>query len=471
MDRARPGSAWDRLAAYVKERRESGKWPKDFEAFENDLHERLMAVKRDLIAEEFVRADEQADAIEVEGTIYRRVVRCEDTYFTTAGPVRAMRSLYKNRADEHSRSICPMELRLGLIQARWTPAAAKQASWVVSQLTPGVAEELFKRMGNMTPSKATLDRLPKQLHDVWEAERLDFEAALRASDIVPAETATVAVSLDGVLAPMIDGKRAEKRGEAAARGEIAKGPAGYREVGCGTVSMYDAEGELLRVIRMARMPESKKETLKEMLTKELAIVLKERPGVNLVKIADGAKDNWEFLSNALPGGIEVLDFFHAAEHLAAALGNAYGDGSIEARNHFDTKRRILREDPAGVDKVIQSLAYLTKKHPRNVAIARALGYFRTNRSRMRYADIAAQNLPIGSGIVEASCKTLVGQRLKLSGMRWSVDGGQAILNLRAWHQSDRFDRAWALIAAEYKAEITVIANVINLHNELRSARQ
>jgi hypothetical protein len=69
---------------------------------------------------------------------------------------------------------------------------------------------------------------------------------------------------------------------------------------------------------------------------------------------------------------------------------------------------------------------------------------------------------IGSGIVEAACKTLVTQHLKQSGMRWSAGGAQAILTPRGWDQSERFDQALALVAATFHAEVTVLANVIAL---------
>ena len=69
---------------------------------------------------------------------------------------------------------------------------------------------------------------------------------------------------------------------------------------------------------------------------------------------------------------------------------------------------------------------------------------------------------IGSGVVEAACKTLVAQRLKLSGMRWSPNGAQAILTMRGWDQSDRFDDAWALVASTYQRAIHVLANVVDI---------
>ncbi len=69
---------------------------------------------------------------------------------------------------------------------------------------------------------------------------------------------------------------------------------------------------------------------------------------------------------------------------------------------------------------------------------------------------------IGSGVVEAACKTLVAQRLKLSGMRWGTHGAQAILTMRGWDQSDRFDQAWALVAATYERDVHVLANVVDI---------
>jgi hypothetical protein len=80
-----------------------------------------------------------------------------------------------------------------------------------------------------------------------------------------------------------------------------------------------------------------------------------------------------------------------------------------------------------VDKVIRAMKYLATKHPNKKLVRRALIYFRTNEARMRYAELKAKGFPIGSGVVEAACKTLVTQRLKLSGMRWSCAGAQAVL--------------------------------------------
>ncbi len=79
---------------------------------------------------------------------------------------------------------------------------------------------------------------------------------------------------------------------------------------------------------------------------------------------------------------------------------------------------------------------------------------------MRYAKAQAQNLPIGSGVVEAACKTLATERMKRSGMRWRHTGGQAILTLRALHQSERFERGWKLLSSTYKRIVEIPENVV-----------
>ena len=114
----------------------------------------------------------------------------------------------------------------------------------------------------------------------------------------------------------------------------------------------------------------------------------------------------------------------------------------------------------GVEKVIRALCHLRDTHPRKRKLSTELAYFRRHRHRMRYAQAQAQNLPIGSGVVEAACKTLATQRMKRSGMRWRQAGGQAILTLRALHQSERFARAWKLLSRTYQRTVEIPENVV-----------
>jgi hypothetical protein len=454
--------AMDRLHRFLEERRKAGKPAASFEQFEEELHRVVSEVECEAVREELERHDIEAPSVEIEGIAHRRVVRCEGEYFTPAGPVRVERSLYATRTGPGERAACPLELRAGIVEGKWTPRAAKQALWFVANLTPGAVEELYQRLGGLMPSKTSLDRLPKKVSGRWEAERERFESGLREKAEVPSEAVAVGVSLDGVMVPMKDGERKKKREEAAAEGKETRGPAGHQEVGCGTLTFYDRAGELLSAIRMGRMPEANKATLKSMLTQELAWVREQRPDLKVIRLADGARDNWTFL-DALPvEGPSVIDFFHAAEHLSNALDAAYGEESPKAQSQFQKLRHILRHEEGGVEKVIRALVYLSKGHPRSKVLKTELNYFRKGRGKMQYASVAARNLPIGTGVTEAACKTLATQRLKCSGMAWRNEGGQAILSLRSFIQSKRFDAAWDLLVEGYKQMVTLPDNVIPL---------
>lgn len=154
--------------------------PKEsFEDFEKRLHEQLQDVERELLSEELARADVDAPAVIVEGTTYRRALRSTETYMTAAGPVTVERTLYKDRTDEGGRAIVPMELGAGIMGGFWTPTAGRQAAWVVAQMTPRLAEELFERVGNMNPSKSSLGRLPNLVAEHWDEDRRHFEEELR----------------------------------------------------------------------------------------------------------------------------------------------------------------------------------------------------------------------------------------------------------------------------------------------------
>jgi hypothetical protein len=115
-----------RVRRFLEDRRmRAGNKPGGFADFEKELHAKVMEFEREMIAEEMARADIDAGAIVVEGVTYRRVVRCEETYFSAAGPVRVERTLYKDRTDEAGNAISPMDLQLGVVEGRWRSGAAQ----------------------------------------------------------------------------------------------------------------------------------------------------------------------------------------------------------------------------------------------------------------------------------------------------------------------------------------------------------
>ena len=456
-DHQRAAGALARLCEHVDGCRTRPLVDEGFERVERELHERFVEAEREVLGELLERLDVDVASVEIGERRYHRVLDSTETYTTAVGAVKVRRTLYRCGRE---RAVVPMELRAGMVEGHWTPLAARQASCVVAQMTPKEGETLLRELGNMAPSKSSLDRLPKALSARWEANREPFESTLRDVSVVPDEAVTVAVSLDGVMVPMKDGCRANKRERARAAGRRTNGPAGYREASCATLSFYDAEGERLDTLSMGRMPEPKKATLKTMLSAELDAVLGKRPDLHIVTVADGARDNWRYLDALAPEATAVVDFYHATEHLKAALDARYGENNATGRAQFHKLRHVLRDDADGVEKVIRALDYQRKKFPRRTRIGEVLRYFRHNRHRMRYADTQARHLPIGSGVVEAACKTLVTQRLKRSGMRWRHAGGQAILTLRALMQSSRFDQAWASLSNTYRQDVAVPDNVV-----------
>lgn len=432
------------------------KTPASFGDFETRLHASFMAAEREVLSKTMTELDEAASVVEVDGVRHVRASTSPGRYMTAAGEVEVVRTLFRDRSDPYSRAVPALDVKLGIIEGFWTPEAARLAGWVVSQMTPQSAEQLFARTGNMAPSKSSLDRLPKLLSEAWESDA-GLERTLAEAVKVPDGAVTLAVSIDGVLAPMEGTKPVEKRAATAARGRIAKGPAGYRELGCAALSFCDAKGDMIAAIRIGKSPEPHKAGLKTLVKMYIAQIFatRTRP-LTVVSVADAGGDNFSFVREMFPKAPEILDFFHAAEHLNSALADVFGDGTLETRERFAAYRWKLLEDPDGVEKVIGSLRQLARQHPTKKKLKQELAYFRRNKARMTYFAWKQQGLPIGSGVVEAACKTLVSQRLKLSGMRWSDQGAQAILRLRGWQQSDLFDDAWALLAATFRREVTLV---------------
>lgn len=402
--------AAQRLATFVQAKRKQ--WAAQgemtdvpaFERFEQELHTLVMALESELVGEELSRYDVTVQEIEVAGKAYRRGVRLPESYLTAAGCVTV----------------------------------------------------------DMQPSRSSLDRLPKVLLPHWEEQRVTWEAQLRATETVPAAAQVLALSVDGVMAPI---RGADKREQATLPGKHASGPTGYKEVGCGTVTLYGQAAERLQTVRYARMPEHKKATLQQQLTTEVATVLALKPELQRVYLADGAKDNWRLMreiEDQLPAPaqapIEIVDDYHACEHLKNGCDAAWGESTQQSMVYFARLRTWLKERTDGVERIIRTLRFQCslatgRKCKRLEA---ELTYFRNQQARMHYPDYIRRNLPIASGVMEASCKTLVTQRLKRSGMAWTNAGGQAILTLRSLIQSNRWPAAWGLLSADFRKTVTVL---------------
>lgn len=464
-ERKLDSAASQRIMEFMQQRRKQfGAEQHDFESFERELHELVMALECEMVEEELSRYDVSAAEIEVAGMVYEVGIHSAETYLAGAGLVTVERHLYHAKA-ETGKSICPLEVRVGVIGGYFTPQAARQAAFVMAHLTAGESEAVFGEIGNMQPSRSSLDRLPKALSPHWEQHRAAWEKKLRLIETIPNTAQTMALSVDGVMAPMRGVKQQEKAKKAQQSGKHASGPTGYKEVGCGTVTLYDPEAQRLQTIRYGRMPEPKKATLQQQLETEARSTLALCPTLQRVHLADGAHHNWYLLNEieqhlpvAAQPPIEIVDFYHACDHLKAGCDAAWGESSVASKVHFERLKTLLKEAENGAERIIRTLRYQRNKAKGNprTRLARELTYFCNQRHRMLYAHYLTLHLPIASGVMEASCKTLVTQRFKRSGMAWTIPGGQAILTLRSLIQSDRWSAAWKLLQADFRKAVKIL---------------
>lgn len=161
----------------------------------------------------------------------------------------------------------------------------------------------------------------------------------------------------------------------------------------------------------------------------------------VVVVADGAHWIWTWAKDSLPNRVEIIDFYHASEKLWEVSRAVFGEENPEGRRWAGRWRDKLYEGKAG-----QCLGALRRLRPKTEegreVVRRTIGYFRTNRKRMRYAEFRKAGYFIGSGVTESGCKHLVGQRLKQAGMRWAIEGAQSMLQLRAAYLNGRWDSLW-----------------------------
>jgi hypothetical protein len=164
----------------------------------------------------------------------------------------------------------------------------------------------------------------------------------------------------------------------------------------------------------------------------------------LALVVDGERALQNRLVAALPRGVEILDLLHVLPRLWKAAYCFHAEGSDEAKEWV--RSRTLRILQGEVSQVTKGMRQSATKHGLSAdereAVDDAAGYFKRNRHRMRYDEYLRQGLPIASGAVEGACKNLVNSRMERSGMRWTMETGEAMLRLRAVYLSGDFEEYW-----------------------------
>lgn len=160
-----------------------------------------------------------------------------------------------------------------------------------------------------------------------------------------------------------------------------------------------------------------------------------------VVIGDGAEWIWNNAERHFPGAVQIVDLYHARQHLWD-VARLLRPGDIPRQ-----KQWMLRHQPKlDGGKTEKLVRFLRKLNAATPALAENIrtqaAYFENNAERMRYPEFRRQHLFVGSGVIEAGCKTVIGSRLKQSGMFWTVSGANAIIALRCHHLNNRMENYW-----------------------------
>jgi hypothetical protein len=348
---------------------------------------------------------------------------------TRCGAVRLTRPWYHCRACGHGFS--PADATLGLApHARLSPGLR---DWVVQLGTAVPYREAAALLGLLTGLLVAPDTVREQTTAAGTAVEVATQQAIthvqavrEAGEPVDPVSGPVVVETDGAMVRYRDGWH-----------EVKIGVVGGTAEGTMLAPSFVAAREAPEQFGPRLLAEAARRGALDVMRWEgglrgdaLAVL---RP-VHVV--GDGAPWIWNLAADQFGERTEVVDFYHAAEHVWAVARAVYGADAEEARVGATVAIRALRSvGPAPVRAALAKLRPTTAAAREVVRLAR--GYFATNAARMDYPAIAAQQLPIGAGAVEASAKHVIQHRMKRPGQRWSARGGAALCALRARRASRR----------------------------------
>ena len=417
-------------AGVVEQLSSIGKYPFDgkrIQYVEKQFIETLGKSGASGLSKLFSQNDERAKSISLNGEKHYRKFLALGRYLTLLGEISLKRGIYQS--NKASRSICPLEVKLKFINDYVSFAAAEYICYSLASMTLREFVQHCKKWTFMKPSEGTVKRVLEYVGDFLETS--DFLHAIQSKQALCKKAVTLAMSMDST--------------------SVLIRKKGWKHATAATVSTYDAKGNRLDTVYIGRMPEKGKTQAKRLLEKEVEAITKKQQFKYVVCIADGARDLWLFFRKKYPNAIHVVDFFHVCEHLSRLSELFFKDPS-DAKAWYEKQRTILKEDPNGAAKVIRAVRYRRGKAKENPEIESELKYLQRNRKRMNYFELQQNKLPIGSGVVEAACKNLIGARMKKSGMRWTIDGGQTVLTLRSLILSNRWEQFWTFFVNRHFPE-------------------
>ncbi len=418
----------------------------DYRKFEVKLAKKTAAIERAGHQAALSALDIDAAHVTINGERYARVGRHPAEYKTTAGPVEVRRSLYRRSGERNGETVNAVTLRSGAVADEWLPETAKQMAHLLQLGTSREAEQTATRMGRLPYSRSSFERVGHAVGEVYVPRRHEIEDVLIRNVEVPKAATSVSVSLDRVSVPMEE-PRPRPPGRPRKNAPKKCVQRKFRMAYCGTVTMHDGEGKALHTVRYGSMPETGADALVLSLASDVVALREQRSDLAVMKLCDGAAEMWGLLDTGFDEETfgttyALIDFWHLMEKLSAAAKVIHGDDGAPAEMKR-WKLRLLNCNAAATE-ILDELYASGKEHIRvgkDCPVHDAITYLDNNGHRMRYATARRRGLPSGSGNVEATCKTLVSQRMKRAGSRWKTATGHHVIHLRALSLSDRWNEA------------------------------
>ena len=337
----------------------------------------------------------------------------------------------------------PADLELDIANTEFSPGVRRMQALVGQEVAFDKAREQMKVLAGLEVTAKSVERTAEALGaDIVQREQEEMKKALQLD--LPAVSGPpipiLYVQMDGTGIPVV------KKETVGRPGNVPGEPAHTRQVKLGCVFTQTTWDKKHGPIRA---PDSTTYTgaveSAEEFGRRLYREAQERGwGRALLKVVmgDGAEWIWNLAAEHFPEAVQIVDLYHACEHLWELARKLYptelGKQKAWVKVH---QKRLLEKGK--IAKLVSALRALKPDSPELAEKIRSeADYFERNAQRMRYPKFRRQHLFVGSGVIEAGCKTVIGSRLKQSGMFWTVDGANAIIALRCSYLNGRFEDYW-----------------------------
>ena len=343
---------------------------------------------------------------------------------------------------------CPADIELDVDNTTLSPGVRRMLATVGQEAPFDQGRRQMKLLADLEVTAKAVERTAETIgEDVAAGEREEIQRAIRGElPMVPSgpPIPILYVQIDGT------GLSVVKKETVGRKGKTEGQPAHTREAKLGAVfaqTKWDEEGYAIRD------PDSTTYTgaieTAEEFGNRIYVEAWNRGWSRAEKkvvIGDGAEWIWNIAAQHFPGAIQIVDLFHAREHLWELARKLHPNQDAEQKRWMTIHQNMLDEGRieelvAAFRAIDSSNAELTEK------IRKEAAYFENHTERMRYPEFRRQHLFVGSGVIEAGCKTVIGSRCKQSGMFWTVRGANAIIALRCCHSNGQFEDYWESRAA------------------------